>query len=246
MIPRKRCAAAAMAAVLSQGCIMRSTNEVFIDPLQSRFPASASSMYLDGTGRVVAPGQYSTVKTFQLARTVDTPAHAAATLPLELEAELDRLVATSGGDAVTNVTVQAVSYDPEGHYSTNRWKVLGWMGTILGGSTVGLTALFDSVDNRAFNEPKALPWYGIGVGTIALGITSFIVASDRKASVRNHWHFNIEGQVVKRNPEARIAPTAPATPAQPLAAPMASPQLQATPALPTAAQPAPAAPESTP
>jgi hypothetical protein len=193
---------------LAQGCAW-SANTVPMDSLQTSFPVSASSKYLDANGNVIAPDQYQTVRSFQIHRTVKVKSAAPVVAPLELEEELDGLVTAAGGEAITNMTLQAQAYKAEGHYGANGWQALGWLGILIGGPTLGLSAMFDNGDHKHFNESGFYPWYGVGAGVLAMGLVSMAVASSRRAAQPNVWEIAIEGQIVRRKTMDSSAPPPP-------------------------------------
>lgn len=210
-----------LTTLLASGCVT-STSIVHLDPMQTRYPVSASGQYLDSRGQVVKPGEYRSLRSFKLDRSVDVPAGTTAAVPLDIQADLDRLVDSTGGDAVTNVTLQATSFVPEGHASVALWQSLGTLGLVFGGpfALVGGAAI--ATDPQLRHDSQMIAMGAVGTAVAALGVAALLTASHRRSTTPNHWNVHIEGDVVQRNSAEPSAASAAAS-APPSAGRMAEP-----------------------
>jgi hypothetical protein len=66
------------------------------------------------------------LQSFSFEKTVTGPRHDNSSAKLQLQAELERLVRRSGGQAITNLTIQAASYDSGSHSMATAWKRMAW------------------------------------------------------------------------------------------------------------------------
>lgn len=170
-------------------------NVVTLSPLETKYPVSASGAYVDGAGNVVDAKQYGGGRSFEFERTVKAPRHATTETRLVLEQDLDTLVAQNGGDAVTDLKIEGVGYDPGSHYSSALWKQWGWGFGITGGTLLVVGATNESLKDSFV--PAGLITGGIGVLSYVLGVTRNDPAE---------WKFKVSGRVVKRNGAAVAAP----------------------------------------
>lgn len=222
------CATFAAAA----GCYT-TTNTVTLAPLRTHYPVSASPQYVDAQGKIVTDEEYDVVQSFEFERKVEAPRHDDTESSLKLEAELDRALAQSNGDAITEMSVYASDYDPGSHGSAAGWKIMGWTFGLTGLTFVGLGAAMDSDVSGTF--------FVVGGVMAGLGAVSYLLGS--AANDPATWTLNVKGQVVKRKAgstalEPAAAPASPdaAAPAPDAASP--APPAPAT-AVPAAAEPAP-------
>jgi hypothetical protein len=170
-----------------------------VTPLDTKYPVSASGAFVDSSGSIVDSKQYASVKSFEFERTVSAPRHSETEARLALEPELDALVNQSGGDAVTELKIEGIDYQPGSHYTSALWKQWGWMFGVTGATFLVVGAANE--DLRGSFVPAGAVIAGIG----ALGFVFGAVANDPA-----EWKFKVSGHVVKRNggaPAADAAPT---------------------------------------
>lgn len=198
-----KCFAGMATCFLLSGCYT-TKNVVAVTPLETKYPVSASGEYVDASGNVVNAKQYGQVKPFEFERTIQAPRHSTTETRLALEPELDRIVAQSGGDAITDLKIEGIAYEPGSHYTSALWKQWGWAFGVSGG--VFLIAGAADEDLRGSFIPVGLVLGGIG----ALGFVFGAVANDPA-----EWKFKVSGQVVKQSGAPAPSPAAaPAPPSQ--------------------------------
>jgi hypothetical protein len=186
---------ACAAVIATTGCYT-TTNVATMRALHTNYPVSASGQYVDSSGGVVTENEYTVVKPFEFDRSIEGARHEDTETPLVIQPELDRILAESQGDAVTDVKIYAVEYDPGSHGSSAGWKVMGW--------TFGLCGATFLVTGAAVGGDMAEPFMitggvfaGIGLGSYLLGLA----ANDPSA-----WKFHVTGNIVKQNAGAATAP----------------------------------------
>lgn len=206
-------------------------NVATLSPLDTAYPVSASSQYVDRSGAVVDDEGYTVERPFEFEKTVSAPRHESTETALELRPELDRLLASSHGDAITNLKVQAVRYEAGSHVSAANWKILGWTCGLSGGALLAAGAATDRDTIRS-------PLLTTGAVFAGVGVLSFVFAA--VATEPTSWHFKVSGLVVKSTTRAAEAPlVAPAAPSPPVAAELPSPPPGSVPAVAPAVTPVP-------
>lgn len=185
--PNNAVACALLVAAFSVTGCYTTKNVVTMTPLETKYPVSASGAFVDRGGAVVDQKQYSVVAPFSFERTIKTPRHSSTETRFDLEPELDRLVSQQGGDAVTDLKVEGVDYNPGSHSTGAFWKQWGWGFGITGGTLLLIGAA--DADLRDSMVPAGAVVAGIG----ALGFVFAAVANDPA-----EWKFKVSGNVVKR------------------------------------------------
>jgi hypothetical protein len=190
-------------SVLISGCAYTTTDTVTLSPLHTKYPVSASPEYVAVSGEVVRRKDYDILSTFDLHRTIPGATHETTTTSLELDSDVDRLVAASGGDAVTDMKIESVDYDRGSHRSAATWKLVGWTFAIASTPLFigGLVA--DSSRDQTILVTS-------GAGVLALGALSYLMSFT--TSEPPAWRFEVSGQTVRRKPPAP-SPAPPAPPA---------------------------------
>jgi hypothetical protein len=184
---RAATAAACTAGLFAAGCYT-TRNVATLEPLHTAYPVSASSQYVDGDGQIVTAKEYTVVQPFSFEQRIEGPRHASTHTKLVLQPDLDRIVATSRGDAITKLKIEAINYDVGSHRSTAGWKQFGWFigaGGLLTG-TIGLARGGD--DGTAVAE--------ISAGIVGFGVALYLLGAALDTPAR--WEFEISGQVVRR------------------------------------------------
>ncbi len=178
------------------GCYT-TANTVKVTPFETKYPVSLSSAYVEQDGRVCDDKGYEVVRSFSFDTTVQGPRHEETTTRLALEPELDREVAGAGGNAVTNLRIQGVDYDPGSHGAAAGWKIMGWSLSITGGSIAGIGLATDSSASDMLVT--------MGGVTLGLGLLSFVAGS--AATAPTEWRFHVTGDVVKSTTCSASAPS---------------------------------------
>lgn len=182
------------------GCYT-TTNVVTVKPLRTKYPVSASAQYVDANGDIVTDEHYDVVESFQFEKRVEVRIHEEDETMLQLEADLDRILAEHRGDALTQVSIAGTDYDPGSHSSAATWKLMGWTFGLMGAATLGLGLAVDE-------EPRTIL---LTMGGVFLGVG---VASYLLSGVTNDpavWSLQVNGNVVRRS-SGVAAPVAAAEP----------------------------------
>jgi hypothetical protein len=174
--------------LLAAGCFT-TANVATMAPLHTAYPVSASAQYVDQSGRIVTDREYEVVHSFSFHRAITAPPHVATMTALALEPDLDRIMSTTKGDAITGMTLQAVDYDVGSHYPAAGLKLAGWTFGIAGGAVIGLGA--------AVGEEEGTTLLKTGVVITGLGVLSYVIGSVLKNPAT--WHLEVSGNVVRRN-----------------------------------------------
>jgi hypothetical protein len=219
----------ACAAVLGTAGCYTTTNVATMGALKTNYPVSASGQYVDSNGAIVTENEYTVVKPFEFDRPVEGARHEDTETDVVLKPELDRFVAESQGDAITDVKIYAADYDAGSHGSSAGWKVMGW--------TFGLTGATFLVTGAAVGDDVGDTFMIVGGVFGAIGLGSYLIGT--AANDPAVWKLHVTGNIVKRN-AAAAPPAAPPAPAQPEALPAAP--APASSAGPVPAAPAPPAP----
>lgn len=196
----RRDLALALVACATTGCY-RTQNIVTMEPLDTKAPVSASGQYVDREGRLITETQYQVVSNFSFERTMEVPRHKKATVELELEREIDRIVADAEGDAVTDFKIEGTKYDSGAHNAAASWKNMGWAFGISGAALIVTGLAINDPDINAIFLPMGGVFAGLGAVSFGLSFTA------RKPAA---WHFNIAGNVVSQGGGTSPEPSAPA------------------------------------
>lgn len=203
-----------VAAVGATGCYT-TTNVATLSPLDTAYPVSASSQYVSGSGEIVDDSSYGVARSFEFEKTVSGARHESTETPLVVTSELDRLLASSNGDAIVNLKLQATRYDTGSHGSAASWKTLGWTFGLSGGALMLAGA---AVDNE--RSPAVITAGAVVAGAGAL---SFLLAAVTKEPAS--WHFKVSGQVVRSKSSVPTAPTPSAAPSSVQTVPSTAPSV---------------------
>lgn len=191
-IPHRTAGLIGPLAILA-GCYT-TTNVATMAPLHTAYPVSASSQYVDQGGAIVTEKDYQVVQPFSFMRSVQAPPHNETLTPLVFEPDLDRIMSTAQGDAITGMKVQATNYDIGSHGTSAAWKILGW--------TFGLTGVtFVAIGAAVGDDPETGTSVGTnlivaGVVTAGIGVASYLIGAVLKQPAR--WQLEVSGKVVKR------------------------------------------------
>jgi hypothetical protein len=183
-----RVAPALLGVSFLNGCYT-TTNVVTVAPLRTQYPVSASPQYVDGDGEIVTEEHYDVVQSFQFEKRVEAPIHDDTGTTLQLEADLDRILAEHHGDALTQVSIVGTDYDRGSHTGAANWKIMGWTFGLSGAAVAGLGLAVDEEEPRT----ALLTVGGVFVG---IGVVSYLmsgVTNDPAA-----WNLQVKGNVVKR------------------------------------------------
>jgi hypothetical protein len=174
------------------GCNHETTNIATIRPLNTAYPVSASSSYVDDDGAIVDEQRYSVVRSFVVEKNADAPRHSTAETPISLKPDFDRIVAETGADAITRVTIEPDEYDVGSHDSAAGAKNLMYP-LLVFGLAIDAGALI-----KLGNDPHEGRWQGLLVfGAIVTGIGALLWGSSALDSEPARWHFKIRGDAVK-------------------------------------------------
>ncbi|MBN1608633.1 MAG: hypothetical protein JW940_18535 [Polyangiaceae bacterium] len=228
---------ACAAVVVTTGCYT-TTNVATMGALKTNYPVSASGQYVDSNGAIVTENEYTVIKPFEFDRSIEGARHDDTETDIALQPELDRILAESQGDAITDVKIYAADYDTGSHGSSAGWKVMGW--------TFGLCGATFLVTGAAIGDDAAEPLLIIGGVFGGIGLGSYLLGTALNDPAV--WKLHVTGNVIKRTAAAAPAPAAaPPAPAEPAAGQPAVPPAEPAPGQPAAvpaapAQPAPAQP----
>jgi hypothetical protein len=163
-------------------------NVATLAPLHTAYPVSTSSQYVEGDGHIVTDRDYEVVHSFSLHPVVEAQPHHQSLAALALEPDLDRIMRTTGGDAITGMTIQAVEYDAGSHYPSAGLKLAGWTFGLTGAGVIALGA--------AVGEEEGTKVLEVGVVLAGVGVLSYVLGSalTRPAT----WQLDVSGNVVKR------------------------------------------------
>ncbi len=180
--------------VAASGCY-QTTNAVSMAALHTSYPVSASSQYLENDGTIVTKSDYRVVKSFDFTRSVEGKRHDKTETKLDLEPNLDLLVAGAHGSAVTHLKIEATDYHLGSHRSAARRKLWGWSFGTFGATSLVIGAVISPGENQ--HSPVKPLFLGMGGVSAALGVLSFVLgAVDDEPTA---WRLRVSGSVVKRN-----------------------------------------------
>lgn len=183
-------------AVLA-GCYT-TTNVATLAPLHTAYPVSASPQYVDQSGNIVTEKDYQVVQPFTFNRIVQAPTHSETVTPLAFEPDLDRIMSTTQGDAITSMKVAATNYDTGSHGPAAGWKILGWTFGICG-ATLAVTGL--AVGDDPQNGTNFGTRFTVTGGVLAgVGVLSYLIGSALREPAT--WQLEVSGKVVKRTAPA--------------------------------------------
>lgn len=205
----------ALACSASSGCYT-TANTVTVPQLETTYPVSASSSYVNSQGTIVRKQEYRALPPFAFEKTVSAPRHAETKTVLRLEPELDRLIAASKGDAITDLRIEPIDYDFGSHDSAARVSHAGWTFAIGGAGALTIGGLAAASSN---GEDARI---GLTIGAVFAGASAacFVVAASLRQPAT--WRYWVTGRVVK---ETRSLPP----PTDAAAAGTTVPVLEATP-----------------
>lgn len=191
-------------SVLIAGCAYTTTDTVTLSPLHTKYPVSASPEYVSTSGKLVRPKDYDVLTTFNLHRTIrGSGTHETTTSSLELDSDVDRLVAASGGDAVTEMKIEGVDYDRGSHRSSASWKLVGWTFAI-----TSVPFFIGGIAAESSRDQTIL--VASGAGILGIGLLTYLMSFTTTEPPA--WQFEISGRTVRHKPPAVPPPEAPATP----------------------------------
>jgi hypothetical protein len=179
---------------LTSGC--SATHVVTLPPLESKHPVSASAAYVDRDGATVDAAGYRVVAPFQFTKQ-DQSGRARAESTLQLGPELDRLVKTAQGDAVTKLRVEATSFGTRQNVATILGVTLGLVGSVL---------LVQDALSKSENETRLSPVFWTGAACFGAGTVLYFVGDFSKPT---RWEFRVSGQVVRALPRPTPPPGEP-------------------------------------
>lgn len=203
----------AIFSVASTGCY-RTRNIVHLSPLETSYPVSASSQYLDASGAIATPENYEVLSNFQFERTIEVSRHSQSEAQLKIESEVDQYVKQAGGDAVTHLKVVATDYHGGAHYSAASWKMMGWSFGLMGAPLLIIGAASNDSTLKSVFIPMGAAFMGVGAVSYALSFA---------ANKPSQWKFQISGTVVRggkagtTGTESAVIPPPEAAPVSPQA-----------------------------
>lgn len=185
--PRLKLAFAIAAAAAMNACYT-TANTVSLTPLKTKYPVSASGQYLTNDGALVTEDDYEIIESFEFQKEIAAPRHEQKESRLELEPELDRVLAQHSGDAITQLSISATQYDEGSHASAASWKVLGWSFGITGATLMLVGASSDDTGTSLLT---------IGGVFLGMGVASYLLSYT--ANDPATWQLAVTGQVVRRS-----------------------------------------------
>jgi hypothetical protein len=174
-------------------------NVVTVPRLETDYPVSASSHYVDADDTIVGGADYHALPPFSFEVAVSGARHETTQSVLRLEPQLDRIVANARGDAITDFRIEPIEYNNGSHELAAKLKLLGWQFGIAGAGALSIAALGAAKSDHDMARTGLL----IGGGVAGLSALSFVLSAlaNRPAS----WRFWVTGRVVKRT-HAPLAP----------------------------------------
>ena len=168
-------------------------NIVTMKALETRFPVSASSAYIDGDGATVTADDYAVARTFTFERTVEGARHEDTETALRLEGDLNRLVASTHGDAIVGLRVAATSYETGSQSAAAIAKDVGWCAV-----SAGSPLVLVGIPTAASGKEHSGELLAVGSGMVGVGLIAFLIgALARHPTV---WHLQVSGAVIQRKP----------------------------------------------
>lgn len=185
------------------GCMYETRSTVRIPVLDIAYPVSASPHYVKADGAIVRDAEYKVVERFQFQQTVESPHHGTSDVTLRLGPDIDRIIEQAHGDAVTRLTIDAVSYETGSHGAAAFWKNMAWIFTPIGASFIGAGIGWDQAGDR----DRAASLYAVGSAFAGIGVLSIVIATvlHRPAT----WRYEVSGQVVKVVAEPSVSLSSP-------------------------------------
>ena len=183
----RRSALVLLAAALPVSGCYTTTNVVRVDPLDTEYPVSATAQYVDRQGAIVDDAHYTVKRPFEFQKNLSGPRHMTTESKLLLKPELDSLMAEAQGEAITNLKIQAVDYDPGSHGSAAGWKVFGW--------SFGLTGGTFAIMGAAIGGDGGGILIGTGLAFAALGVVGFVAGG--AADDPSVWKLKVTGEIVQ-------------------------------------------------
>jgi hypothetical protein len=178
-------------ASVAAGCYT-TTNVATLAPLHTAYPVSASSQYVDQSGRIVTDDEYEVVRSFSFHHGVEAEPHRATLTALALQPDLDNIMSTTGGDAITGMKVQAIDYDAGSTYQSAGMKLTGW--------TLGFTGLAVVALGVGIGDEVGSTVTKVGAVTAGIGVVSYVIGAILRRPAR--WQLEVSGNVVRRNGSA--------------------------------------------
>jgi hypothetical protein len=191
--------------VILAGCYT-TTNVATLAPLHTAYPVSASSQYIDQGGAIVTEKDYQVAQPFSFVRSIEAPPHSERLTALAFEPDLDRIMSTAQGDAITSMKVQATDYDIGSHGTAATWKILGWSFGLTGAAFVAIGAAMG--DDPVAGTNLGADLVVTGAVTAGIGVVSYLIGAAQNQPAR--WQIEVSGKVVKRTSPA-VQATPPVT-----------------------------------
>lgn len=185
----KRVVPALLGASFLNGCYT-TTNVVTVAPLRTQYPVSASPQYVDAEGEIITEEHYDVVHSFQFEKRVEAPIHDDTGTTLQLEADLDRILAEHHGEALTQVSIVGTDYDRGSHAGAATWKLMGWTFGLSGAAVAGFGLAVDEEEPRT----ALLTVGGVFVG---IGVVSYLMSGVTNDPAT--WNLHVDGNVVRRS-----------------------------------------------
>ncbi|HEU4726540.1 MAG TPA: hypothetical protein VFT22_01570 [Kofleriaceae bacterium] len=179
---------------MAAGCYT-TTNVATMGPLHTAYPVSASSQYVDHDGSIVTESAYEVVQPFAFHRSIEGRPLETTVTDLALQPELDRIMSTAAGDAVTAMKIEATGYDQGAHGPAAGLKLLGWTCGVGGAAVIALGV--------AAGEQEGSSLTRVGVVVAGLGVVSYVIGAVLKTPAR--WSLDVSGRVVRRTSAVKRA-----------------------------------------
>jgi hypothetical protein len=159
---------------------------VAVKPFDVETPVSASGYYLNDSGNIVSPGGYEVVNHFELIMENSGPIADSLESMISFDAEIQEQIALHDGDAVVNLQVYGIDYDPGKTFLTGFTRIFGGMMSGFGGMFLIMGLVMDDGLTSGLG-------LGFGLtGAVSLGISYFIPKSSESI-----WTVGIEGDIVR-------------------------------------------------
>ena len=157
-------------------------------------PISASAFYLDQNGNVVNPQDYEVVHHFSDVKMYEGKIGKSTTSLLDIDAELRGIFEQYRADAIVNLKISAVDYDPGATDAAGILRSWGWATAV---SFLITTVMWIYISPAADGQEGVDPYVylfagGTGVGVLMAGISYILPATSKSV-----WTISIEGDAVR-------------------------------------------------
>src|SRR6185503_21069605 len=151
--------------------------------------------YVDQRGGIVTEKDYEVVHSFSFHRAIGAEVHKKTLTVLALEPDLDKIMSSIDGDAITQMRVEAIDYDTGSSYQSAGLKLAGWTFGIAGLTIVALGVGIGDEEGGTVTK--------VGAVFAGIGVASYVLGSVLRRPTS--WQLEVSGNVIRRNGPASRA-----------------------------------------